>query len=127
MRVTLTAALLLSAAVPVAHAQSEGEVEKVVVTASPLARSNDKFSNIVTTLDRNRVLKEGGGSIGDALEKELAELFYIQSDARFWGFEIEGPYDVTKFGDYVFGVTAQADYVRGKLESAGSPIDRTAS
>ena len=50
----------------------------------------------------------------------LKQLFYVQQDARFWGFEAEGRYDITKFGDYVFGVLAQADYVRGTLTGGGN-------
>ncbi len=54
---------------------------------------------------------------------ELKQLFYVQQDARFWGFEAEGRYDLTKFGDYVFGASAQIDYVRGKL-SDGDNVPR---
>ena len=53
----------------------------------------------------------------------LKELRYVQQDARFWGFEAEGRYDVTKIGDYIFGVSAQIDYVRGKL-SNGDNVPR---
>ncbi|MBI1209930.1 MAG: TonB-dependent receptor [Alphaproteobacteria bacterium] len=50
----------------------------------------------------------------------LKELFYVQQDARFWGAEAQGRYDLAKLGDYVFGVSAQVDYVRGTLSNGGN-------
>lgn len=50
----------------------------------------------------------------------LKQLFYVQQDARFWGLEAQGRYDLTKFGNYVFGLSAQADYVRGTLSNGGN-------
>lgn len=76
-QIGLTSALLLSSFIqPIgaqesaAAARSNGDdvmAERIVVTASPLARSADEFSKIVTTIDRSHLLTNGGASIGDAL------------------------------------------------------------
>jgi len=42
-------------------------IEKVVVTASPIAKSRDQFSTIVGTADREDLTREGGLNIADAL------------------------------------------------------------
>lgn len=55
--------------------------------------------------------------------EELKELLYVQRDADFWGFEAEARYDITKFDTFVLGISAQADYVRGKL-SGGDNVPR---
>lgn len=55
---------------------------------------------------------------------ELAELFYVQRDADFWGFEAEGRAVLADLGEGTqLGVTAQADYVRGELGD-GSNVPR---
>lgn len=53
-----------------AAAQAKPQVdEKVVVTGSPIARSDDKFSKIVTSVGREEVLKNGGADVGTALQQ----------------------------------------------------------
>jgi iron complex outermembrane receptor protein len=42
-------------------------VEKVIVTASPLAKSRDQFATLVGTADRDDVTNEGGLNIADSL------------------------------------------------------------
>lgn len=64
----LCAGLGLSA---VAAAQDEppvvARVEKIVVNASPIAKSRDQFATVVGTADRDDVTKEGGLSIADSV------------------------------------------------------------
>jgi iron complex outermembrane receptor protein len=43
--------------------------EKVVVTGSPIARSQDKLSRVVTAVPRDEALRNGGGDIGTALQQ----------------------------------------------------------
>ncbi|MEQ1867611.1 MAG: TonB-dependent receptor, partial [Micropepsaceae bacterium] len=54
---------------------------------------------------------------------ELKELLYVQRDASFWGFEAEARYEIAKFDEFAFGVSAQADYVRGRL-AGGENVSR---
>ena len=42
-------------------------IETVVVTASPLVDRADRFANIVGSIDRREILKQGGTSVADAL------------------------------------------------------------
>jgi iron complex outermembrane receptor protein len=42
-------------------------VSEVVVTASPLAGSKDRFATIVETVGRDKILQAGGGNLADAL------------------------------------------------------------
>jgi iron complex outermembrane receptor protein len=55
----------------VAAAQNEppvvAKVEKIVVTASPIAKSRDQFATVVGVADRDDVTKEGGLSIADSV------------------------------------------------------------
>jgi iron complex outermembrane recepter protein len=44
-------------------------IEKVVVTASPIAKSRDQFSTIVGTADRDDLTREGGLNIADSLSQ----------------------------------------------------------
>jgi iron complex outermembrane receptor protein len=59
----LTAAAL-AAATAGAHA---AQIETVVVTASPIAGKPDRFATIVAKVDRDQILKSGGGNLADAL------------------------------------------------------------
>jgi iron complex outermembrane receptor protein len=43
--------------------------EKIVVTGSPIARSGDRFSKIVTSVGRDEALKNGGADLGTALQQ----------------------------------------------------------
>jgi iron complex outermembrane receptor protein len=67
------AALALNAGVALAQeAEAPPEerverVEKVIVTASPLAKSRDQFATLVGTADRDEVTNEGGLNIADSL------------------------------------------------------------
>lgn len=50
-----------------AAADKPAPLEKVVVTASPIAKSRDRFSVVVGTADRDELTKEGGLNIADTL------------------------------------------------------------
>jgi iron complex outermembrane receptor protein len=43
--------------------------EKIVVTGSPIARSGDRFSKIVTSVGRDEALQNGGADLGTALQQ----------------------------------------------------------
>ncbi|HEY0302431.1 MAG TPA: TonB-dependent receptor [Rhizomicrobium sp.] len=53
-----------SLAIVSAHA---ADVETVVVTASPVAGDIDRFATIVAKVDRDDIVKQGGGTLADAL------------------------------------------------------------
>lgn len=50
-----------------AFAQTRTAIETVVVTASPIAGDPDRFATIVAKVDRDDIVKAGGGNIADAL------------------------------------------------------------
>lgn len=58
---------------------------------------------------------DGAGACIAGPGEELKELFYVQGDAQFWGFEAEGRYALLDIAGNEIGVLAQADYVRGEL------------
>lgn len=67
-----SAVLALSAAPVIAQSQNQTStssdgVEKVIVTASPLAKNRDQFATLVGTADRDDLAREGGLNIADAL------------------------------------------------------------
>jgi iron complex outermembrane receptor protein len=55
--------------------------------------------------------------------EELKEMFFVQRDANFWGFEAEARYELAKIDEFAIGVTAQVDFVRGRL-SGGENVPR---
>jgi iron complex outermembrane recepter protein len=69
-KAALFAGLSACALTPFAAAQPAKPVdEKIVVTGSPIARSEDRFSRIVTSVSRGDILLNGGADIGTALEQ----------------------------------------------------------
>ncbi len=58
--------LLLTTAL-IAPAAQAAQIETVVVTASPIAGDPDRFATIVAKVDRDDIVKAGGGNIADAL------------------------------------------------------------
>lgn len=72
-RLALGSALLaLSAGSAFSQSQNQTStssdgVEKVIVTASPLAKNRDQFATLVGTADRNDLTREGGLNIADSL------------------------------------------------------------
>ncbi len=70
-RLAASAAMILVSSVAAAQDQPPPEkaerIEKVIVTASPLAKSRDQFATTVGTADRDDLTKNGGLNIADAL------------------------------------------------------------
>ncbi|MBL8780824.1 MAG: TonB-dependent receptor plug domain-containing protein, partial [Alphaproteobacteria bacterium] len=73
---SLKVRLALGAAAIALHAGAAGaqdepapdeRIEKVVVTASPIAKSRDQFSTLVGTADRDQLTREGGLNVADSL------------------------------------------------------------
>lgn len=68
----LSTAALAAAAAPalaqqIASNAKPKPIETVVVTASPIAGSADRFATIVAKVDRDDIVKAGGGNLADAL------------------------------------------------------------
>lgn len=55
-------------------------------------------------------------SCANPAEDELAQVLFSQRDARFYGVELAAQYDVARVWNGVWGVDAQYDYVRARLE-----------
>jgi len=69
-RTVLMAAAFAAAIAPALAQQKEPSkhpIETVVVTASPIAGNPDRFATIVAKVDRDQIVKAGGGNIADAL------------------------------------------------------------
>ncbi len=74
-RIVILSTAALSAALAPASAQQKQPskqvlkqpIETVVVTASPIAGDPDRFATIVAKVDRDQIVKAGGGNIADAL------------------------------------------------------------
>ncbi|HWA91022.1 MAG TPA: TonB-dependent receptor [Rhizomicrobium sp.] len=60
----LTAAWI---ALPAAAANSSGQIETVVVTASPIAGQADHYASIVNVVSRDEILAQGGANLADSL------------------------------------------------------------
>ncbi|MEJ0025291.1 MAG: TonB-dependent receptor [Rhizomicrobium sp.] len=67
-----TAAAVAVSAIPLSSARADTAtasqgIETVVVTASPIAGDIDRFATIVAKVDRDDIIRQGGGTLADAL------------------------------------------------------------
>lgn len=60
-------ACLLVSNPALAQVLARNNVETVVVTAAPFAKSADQFATIVDVVDRNQIVNQGGASLADSL------------------------------------------------------------
>ena len=85
-------------------------------TFSIFSTSFDGF--IAGVLTGNSYDEDGGFISGES--GDFAELFYLQRDARFWGFEAEAHIPLFKLSGGVAGIDLQADYVRAEFDGGGN-------
>src|SRR6185312_13444357 len=65
--VILSTVAFAAAIAPASAQQKQTAIETVVVTASPIAGDPDRFATIVAKVNRDDILKAGGGNLADAL------------------------------------------------------------
>lgn len=62
-----TLSSIVNAADSTQAAASTKDLEEVVITASPIVHSADRFATIVNTVDRDQILQQGGANLADSL------------------------------------------------------------
>lgn len=81
-----------------------------------------RFSDYIFGSLTGRTCDEEGNCVpGDG--EESKELVYLQDDARFWGAEAKGVFDLLNAGRGSIQATALADYVRARLDD-GTNVPR---
>jgi iron complex outermembrane receptor protein len=78
-----------------------------------------KFDNFIYGALTGRTCDDDGACAFDGNEG-LKELFYVQSDAKFWGAESKATFDVLDNASGKLKILGLADYVRATLEDGGN-------
>ncbi len=83
-----------------------------------------KFDNYIFGDPDRAHLRRRTAIASPADSEELRELFYVQRDANFWGFEGKAATDLVSTKSGTFGVHGLFDYVKADFTDAGGPVPR---
>lgn len=101
------------------EATARYETDAMTLKGSLWASQTDKF--IYGALS-GRTCDEDGNCFDDA-SQDLKELFYLQREARFWGYEAEAKFRIAELGAGSFSLSLLSDYVHARF-AGGEPVPR---